>query len=245
VTPDIWLHEWAHALLGHVTFASSELRIAQLHEFSTERVGEQVIDHLGYPRNEVLQSLEIGADEFAVQYCVRQILWGRDPIGDIAGPKIDLVDRLMIFSAACSVFAVMWSRAEQQYSPDMSFYPSREMVLMSNNPDREFVAFKTTHPPAALRYYRFCGFRDDLAREWDQLNNTKLMVGVSASSGFFVCEYLSAIDKDFHQVQVETPGVFKTPTMKCLEAYQARLLGMGPKVAPLLKEMGFVPTVDP
>ncbi len=239
----IWLHEWAHALCGHVSFVSSALHIAQLHEFSAERVGEQVVENLGYPRNDVLQALEIHADEFAVNYCVGEILWGEDPIGTIAGPQINLVERLLIFNIACCVFAVMWSLAEQRFLPGMSFYPPRQDI-MSDKPDPMFVTLKTTHPPAVLRYLRFRDFQRDRTFEYAQQSDPRLSSLVDGAS-MLALEDLGSINRHFYELKGMTPVAATTPEMRRLEAYEAYLLKIGTKLHPWLSEMCFLPTFDP
>jgi hypothetical protein len=89
----IWVHEWAHALTGHVSFASRDLQLMALPEFSAERSQLQSASADRPPAHEVFQAIELHADEFAVRYCAQQILWGYDPIGRVAGPRVDLVDR--------------------------------------------------------------------------------------------------------------------------------------------------------
>lgn len=195
----IWLHEWAHALFGHVGFTSQKLGLAQLHEFSTDRVGEAIVSGLRYPKYEVLQALEIDADEFATRYCVSQLLWGYDPIGQMAGPTVDLVDRLLFFNVACCVFAVMWSRAEQRYSPEMTYYPPHE-PLTSDEKEALFVPFKASHPPAALRYLRFRDFERHLATQYSRQSAPTLAPLVDVWSFHFL-DTLSSVNEDFYDLR--------------------------------------------
>lgn len=239
----IWLHEWAHALCGHVTFASDALGLMRLHEWSADRVEERPIEKLGHSRHEVLQALEVHADEFATRYCVDKILWGFDPVGQLAGPKVDLVDRLLVFNVACCVFAVIWSLAEQQYYPGISFFPPRP-PLTSNEPDPLFVTFKTSHPPAALRYYRFRGFQRDLAVRYSQPGAATLSPSVDAVS-FGILEILASASPHFYNLRGETPMLARTPTMKRLEAYEDHLLKIGVTLTPYLEAAGYLPTRDP
>lgn len=224
----IWLHEWAHALFGHVGFTSQKLGLAQLHEFSTDRVGEEIVSGLRYPKYEVLQSLEIDADEFATRYCVSQLLWGYDPIGQMAGPTVDLVDRLLFFNIACCVFAVIWSRAEQRYSSRMTYYPP----------------FKTSHPPAALRYLRFRDFERHLATQYSMQSAPTLSPLVDAWSVLFL-DRMGSVNQDFRDLLHETQGGLTTPSMERLDAYQARLLEVGGALQPYLTAFAFDPSYDP
>jgi hypothetical protein len=235
-----------------VSFASRELLISRLHEFSAGRVGEKMIDKLGYPRNEVLQSLEIHADELAVRLWFRQILIGRnDPFpnaGQDVMPHVPLVERLMILNTAFSIFAVMWSLAEQRLSPGISFFPA-QASLISNQSDPMFVTFKTTHPPAVLRYFRFRGFQQDFTLKYTQrpfygLPNP-LDPSLQPLVDFFSFKFLDklgAINKHFYELRDVTPAGLTTPTMKRLVAYETHLLEIGKKTAPWLMESGFVPT---
>jgi hypothetical protein len=233
----IWLHEWAHALCGHVHFTSNTLGLAQLHEWSADRMDERQVEKLGYPRYEVLQALELHADEFATRYCVGEILWGFDPIGQIAGPNVDLIDRLLMFNVACCVFAVIWSLAERQYYPDMSFVPGQHAVP-SGEPDPLFVTFKTSHPPAALRYYRFRDFERELAVKYSAAMLSPMVDAVSI--GFL--DTLAYACPHFYQLLHQTPMIAKTPTMKRLEAYEGHLLQIGNVLTPFLETSGYLPT---
>ena len=239
----IWLHEWAHALCGHVGFAATALGLGQLHEFSADRPGAQTIESVGYPRHEVLQALELHADEFATRYCVTALLWGYDPVGQIAGPKVDLIDRLLIFNVACCVFAVLWSVAEQRFAPGESFYPPRP-DLASEEPDPLFQVFKTTHPPAALRYMRFRDFQRDLTWEYGRHAGPTLSPSVDAASFGFL-DTLAEINPHFYDLRNQTPVAVQTPRMKRLTAYEAHLLEIGMVLAPFITATGFRPTVDP
>jgi hypothetical protein len=241
----VWLHEWAHALCGHVTFAANELHLSQFDEFSKQRLNKKDLVELKYPRNDVLQSLETHADEFAVQYCVRQILWGYDPIGEIAGPDIDLIERLLLFNAACSVFAVVWSLGEQRFSPGMTFYPPRQ-DLDSKEPDPMFATFKATHPPAALRYLRFRDFQSDVTREYAQQKALPMLLAAVDTNAFWFVTTAARLDEHFYDLRAVTPVVVNTPTTKRLDAYQAYLLKIASDIIePRLVELAFLPTVDP
>jgi hypothetical protein len=241
----VWLHEWAHALCGHVALAKDQLGLATLHEFAADRAGDQLVEGLGFPRHEVLQALEMHADEFAVRYCVGKLLWGQDPVGDLAGPNVNLVERLVIFNLACCAFAVMWESAEQRYQPGMTFYPSREAEVPEED-SRLFVTYPTSHPPAALRYLRFRGFQRDLAMDYAlrEPQAARLPTLVDSLS-WRMLEELGELDPRFFRLRVDTPMVARTPEMTRLEAYEAHLLKIGAVLGPFLEKTGFVPTSDP
>ena len=238
----VWLHEWAHALCGHVAASAGALQLTQLPEFSKARAENVPLGATGYSRLEILQALEMHADEFATRYCVQQLLWGVDPIGQLAGPKVDLIDRLLIFNVACCVFAVVWALAEQRYSPGMSFYPPA-LPLTSNEPDPLFTVIKASHPPAALRYLRFRDFQRDLAAQYGG-GGSHLSPMVDAVSFGFI-DTLGQANPHFFDLQNKTPMLVKTPTHKRLIAYETHLLGLDPILSPLLVRGGFVPTRQP
>jgi hypothetical protein len=242
----VWMHEWAHALCGHAAVAKSTMGLAQMHEFSAARQEARPVPEVGgYPANEVLQAMEIHADEFAVRYLVGAILWGSDPVGDLAGPHINLVERLVIFNLACCVFAVIWSSAEQRYQPGLTYYPPRP-PLASNDPEPLYVTFPTSHPPAALRYMRFRDFQGDLTLRFASQNPgaAPLSAQVDAHS-FLLLDELADLDPRFYQLRVDTPSISKTPEVKRLIAYEERLLEIGTALTPLLERACFVPTADP
>lgn len=238
----VWLHEWAHALCGHVAFASARLGIA-LNEFSADRVGEDQFGGLQHSRFEVFQALEIHADEFATDYLVPQILTGHDPAGVIAGPTVDLVDRLLIFNVACAVFAVIWSRAERRLVPGMTWVPPRP-PLTSEEPEPLFQPFKTSHPPAVLRYLRFRNFLQLHATDYNRRSHSLFSAKVDALSSLFV-DRLGEMYPDFYSLSATTPGPARTPGVKRLNAYEDYLVEVGDSLTSSLVELGYVPTRDP
>jgi hypothetical protein len=239
----IWVHEWAHALIGHARFVSRDLHLVAFHEFSADRAAAKMHEGSDYEATEVFQALELHADEFSTRYNARQILWGHDPIGRLAGPNVDLIDRLLIFNIAFCVFATVWLIAEQRFWPGMSFYPHRR-PLESNEPEPLFEPFTTTHPPAALRYLRFRGFQRDLTYEASADYGPTLSTSVDAVS-FNIVEILANADGRFYTLSSVTPLVASTPTMKRLDAYEAHLLAISEWLAPKLAELGYRPTTDP
>jgi hypothetical protein len=241
----VWLHEWAHALCGHAVLAQEQLGLLRLHEFAAERESRELVDGLGFPRHEVLQALELHADEFATRYCVGELLWGRDPVGDLAGPSINLVERVVIFNLACCVFAVIWTSAEQRYQPGMSFYPERP-PLSSDEPEPLYVTYPTSHPPAALRYMRFRDFQRDLAAQFAKSTpGAATLGGAIDGHSLRVLNELAELDPRFYRLLYNTPGPAKTPETKRLIAYEAHLLKIGAALTPLLAQAAFLPTANP
>lgn len=237
----IWLHEWAHGLCGHVDFAADGLGLMRLHEWSADRVAPREIGGLG-PQSEVMQALEVHADEFATRYCVGQILGGYDPIGQMAGPRVDLIDRLLMFNVACCVFAVIWALAERQFHPGQSFIP-RAAPLASNEPDPMFVPLDASHPPAELRYYRFRSFQRDLAAGYGEGGGRLAPLTDAVSLRMLDC--LAEVDGHFYALRRETPMLARTPTMKRLEAYEEHLMRIGAGLGPILEDACYPPTRDP
>jgi hypothetical protein len=235
----IWLHEWAHALCGHLTVMKTELGLSRLYEFSTERAGTDSDRKLPFPQNEVIQALEIHADEFATRYCVNEILWGYDPMAEIAGPTIDLVDRLFMFNVACCVFTVIWTLAEKKYAPEDTFYPPRSSTAWSQ-------ITKSTHPPAALRYDRFRNFQRELAAKYGLQKGgqaSTLTFYVDATSFNFL-DTLGEISRYFPSLLIAiTPLVARTPNMYRLEDYEKHLLEIGNTyLFPKLEKFSYQPT---
>ena len=75
----VWMHEWAHAIRGHAAVAKNTLGLARMHEFSAARQEARLVPEVGYPANEVLQAMELHADEVAVRHSVSDILWVQIP----------------------------------------------------------------------------------------------------------------------------------------------------------------------
>src|SRR5437773_1327983 len=179
-----------------------------------------------------MQALELHADEFATRYCVGELLWGHDSVGDLAGPDINLVERLVIFSLACCVFGVMWASAEQRYQPGMSFYPKRA-PLDSDEPETLYALYPTSQAPAALRYMRFREFQGDLAMQYAMRKPGATTLGVAIDSPSRLVLYeLAKLDPRFYRLLADTPGISKTPEVKRLIAYEAHLLKIGAALRP-------------
>jgi len=241
----VWLHEWAHALCGHAALVRDSLGLVRLHEFAADRAGNELVAGLGWPRHEVLQSIELHADEFATRYCVGQLLSGQDTVGELAGPSINLVERLVIFNLACCVFAVMWAEAEQRWQPGISFYPPRPS-LDSDRPEPLYVSYPTSHPPAALRYMRFRDFQQEQVMQYALRNPKAATLGPAIDGhSFLMLEALAPLHPRFWRLRDDTPGPARTPEVGRLIAYETHLLKIGRALAPLLEKTGYVPTADP
>jgi hypothetical protein len=236
----IWAHEWAHALCGHVDVASEMLGFGRLHEFSSDRPGGDVVPELGAPRAEVLQAMESHADEFATRLCVGEILWGHDPVGRLAGPKINLVERMVFFNVACSVFAVIWALQERRYAREDTFFPPPREAD-PNAPDLLFVPLRSSHPPAVLRYMRFRDFAGQIGSEYAP----QLGPAANATTTSYIDASLSKMSPHFHHLLTVSPGIARTPTQTRLMAYERHLLEIGVPLGPLLEAHGYVPTADP
>jgi hypothetical protein len=235
----IWLHEWAHALCGHLTFVKMELGLDRLQEFSMERAGTDSNKKLPFPRENVMQALEIHADAFATTYCVNGILQGYDPMATIAGRTINLVDRLFMFNVACCLFTVIWSLAERKFAPEDTFYPPPSSTTLSQ-------ITKSTHPPAALRYSRFRHFQRELTVKYGfQLGGqyADLNISVDAVSLRFIGT-LGEISGYFPSVLLAvTPFIASTPTMKRLDDYEKQLDEIGNTyLRPKLEKLCYLPT---
>ncbi len=234
----IWLHEWAHALCGHVALAETELGVERLHEFSADRADGGGGNDAAPRRNEVFQGLEIHADEFAVRHCIGHLLWGYDPMAEMAGRRIDLMDRLLIFNVACCCFTVMWALAERRYSPDDTFYAPP-------GSGERFVVTRSTHPPAVLRYDRFRGFQRDLTHQYGvRQGHPELATYVDAFSFGFL-KPLRELSPYFAPLDAVTPMIARTPTTKALIDYGDHLVRRGEPLAAKLESLCYLPTADP
>lgn len=240
----IWVHEWAHGLCGHLALAQSNLGISRLHEFSADRVDGHSNDEPYFRRNEVLQGIELHADEFALKHCIHGILWGYDPIASIAGPDIDLMDRVLISNVAFCVYAVVWALAERRYSPDDTFYPPPQ-DLTSDASSPLFVTTRSSHPPAVLRYDRFRGFQRDLTNQYGLENGRPDFGPMVDAFSFEFLETLGKISGHFRHLQAVTPMMVRTPVQKRLEAYEEHLLRLERLLGRSLEKLCYLPTVDP
>ncbi len=218
----VFMHEWAHALCGHVGLFQQELGVMRFHESSVDRASEGDFGQLGFPTSEVMQCLEMHADEFSVRANVGELLYGYDPAGRVAGPKTDLIDRMLLYNTACCVFTVIWALDELKLQGD------------------EAPATAGTHPPVGLRYDRFRNFQ----RQFSASYNPQLVSAVDAFSFGFV-DTLTDASGCFGGLAGWTPMLARTPAMKSHEAYEQYLMRIGPVLWEAIGEHAFRPTADP
>ena len=234
----VWMHEMAHALCGHVGVVQDRLGLTRLHEFAAERQSTDRVPGLDLPRHLVLQALETHADEFAAAWCVEQLLDVKDPASAMAGPRVDLASRLVVFNLACCVFAVMWAEAERRERPGMSYMPPR------HEQDRgvTFNPVDSSHPPAAIRYLRFRTTHqrllDALAAQEPQAGGLRLKVDAHS---FGMLAALERLDPRFGELRVVTPMMAETPQMQRLADYEDLMLDVGDLLVPWVTQAGFVP----
>src|SRR2546426_4684968 len=237
----IWLHEWAHALCGHLALLKNRRGISTFSEFSTKRSGGSPNEGRNFAPNEIMQALEVHADEFAVRYCIDGILWRRDPVAEIAGPRIDLVDRLLIFNVACSVFTIVWALEEAKYSPDDTFYPPA-LSVVSDKPSPIFVPTKSSHPPAVLRYDRLRAFQRELSTRYAvSSGHPELRLAVDSFSFDFL-RTLGEISGYFPALEPMTVFIGHTHVQQQLEAYGDYLVEIGASLTPELERFCYLPT---
>lgn len=234
----VWLHEMAHALCGHVNVVQDRLGLAGLQELSAERQARVRVQDLDLPRHFVLQSFETHADEFATAYCVEQLLFVKDPASAIAGPRVDLATRLVVFNLACCVFAVMWAQAEHGGRPWTSPVPTPEQQAQG----LRILPVDSSHPPADFRYLRFRTTHQRLLDEFhaQEPEAAGLRAKVDAHS-FGMLAALERLDPSFGDLRVVTPLVAETPQMQRLADYEDLMLDVGDLLAPWLREAGFLP----
>lgn len=230
----IWVHEWAHAVCGHMQFVDKKLGLMAYPEHSAERLSEEKKASLSHPTNEVLQVLEMHADEFSIRYNFDELLYGREPVTVIGGPRIDLTDRILILDTAFCIFCIWSEIVEHRYFPDVTFEPS------DSSGKEIFAPYPISHPPAALRYLRFRDFQREFALNYDP----RLQITVDSVS-FSMLRLLGAACKWFNRLLPITPLLTKTPVMKQLIAYETYLLNVGEEVFPYLDQYNFKPTMLP
>lgn len=237
----IWVHEWAHALCGHVAFSKEALNLHVFEEFSPERSALDQKQEARFQRNEILQAFEIHADTFSVCTCMIEILYGDDPAGRMAGPTVNLVDRLLMFNVACCLFAVMWSLADFQNSPEESYFAT-SAPTPSEDPSRIFHVVDATHPPAYLRYSNFRDRQREYATKYGQEQGHPEFGPMVDAYSFLFLEKLADLCPYFENLKVITPVIAKTPTMKVVFAYADYLAEVSTMLGPYLSEYSFLPT---
>lgn len=180
----IWVHEWAHVMLGHVDL-NSMMGHTGLDEHSARRDGNSVGALEGMPWPHVLQFFELHADQFAVSFLTQQVLRGYDPAGAMAGAEVDLIQRLCALAAACAVFAVDSFLKEDKADPNLA-----------------------THPSAGMRYMCMLQQIETVAIEYDP------GLTIARTYTYRMIEDLVALSEDFYDLIQITPMLFKTPRYK-------------------------------
>ena len=215
----IWLHEWAHVMLGHSELwadQAGQFRFAE-HDAARKSMLQNEID--GVPWALALQSFELQADQFAATFITQQILWGFDPAGALAGPSVDLVQRLCMFAAACAVFAVDSALVEGSRA----------------NP------LECSHPSAALRYMTLLNVIQEVAASYDDPR----LAGYVQVSSFGFIERLARLNRDFWDLLSVTPMLAKTPIYKDLCREQDLLMTtIGQRLSDLRLQYTYFPTKE-
>lgn len=225
----IWLHEWAHAIFGHITITNEMLGMSKFLEFSKDRVNKDNYNQIPFPRNHVLQAIELHADSFAVIYCVRNILSGYDPIKAIAGNDLNLIDRLVLFNFACCTFTVIWALAESIYNP---LEKTQKLMIVEN----------TTHPPAALRYDRFRNFLNELTHYYCEEENIEqnLVASINVYSLRFT-QITGKINSNYRDILSPLQSFFaRTPNQKYAFEYERHIEKVGVFLEPQFLKNGFI-----
>lgn len=239
----IWIHEWAHALCGHVSFAEETLNIKKLYEFSTNRI-EKNVNSPAPKKSEILQSLEIHADEFSVRYCTRQLLFGHDPNVVNYEEQTNLVTRLSIFNLAFCLFTVSWSLSEDITGIKISdmFYPP-SIVDDSLDNIKLFEPTNSSHPPAILRYDRFRNFQREETTMFGLENKDFISLNLFVDSvSYSALGNLSKLSPYFGYLYEITPFIARTPLTDRIIAYESYLLKIGKEfIENKIKDLIFVP----
>jgi hypothetical protein len=213
----VWFHELAHALCGHIRFAKETLGLTALYESNAEgkRSTAQVPDG---STSEILQCLEMHADEFAVRSSLGEILWGHDPADLMIRLRVDLGDRLLHLNTAFCVFAVLWELDERKRTLPAVAWSER------------------SHPPVDLRYDRFRNYQRELCMRYD----TMLLTVVDRLSLAFL-QVLTQASPYFGDLARLTPLLVRTPSMDDVERYEQYLMRLEPAIAAQLELYGFIP----
>jgi hypothetical protein len=241
----IWVHEWAHALCGHVTMAQQDLGLSQLHESSPERSKDNLEDgykceleeRIGVPYHSAMQAIELHADEFSIVHSIGGIFYGYDPIVDIAGPKISLVDRMSMLNIACCVFTVIWALTEFRQRRDV------QSPKPIPPPNRSWSPRQSTHPPVGLRYDRFRGFQKQLTFLYGEKEGFPAFLPVTEILAVKAVRALDQMSPIFGSLLGPLSGfMFETLSMKDLREYESHLLAIEPLISWRLSFSRFDPT---
>lgn len=214
----VWFHELAHALCGHVAFVKADLGLTALYE-SPAGGQRSAVQAPGGPLSEVLQCLEMHADEFAVRSSLGEILDGHDPAGLMVCLGVDLGDRLLLLNTAFCVFAVLWQLDERKQSAQAVTWTER------------------SHPPVDLRYDRFRNYQRELCATYDP----RLVTVVDTLSLTFL-QVLTQACPAFGDLARLTPLLARTPSMDEAQRYERHLLRLEPAIAEGLQFHGFLPS---
>lgn len=215
----VWFHELAHALCGHIAFAKDELRLMALYESTANDARESSAPlPVDGPPAQVLQCLELHADEFAVRSSLGEILYGHDPAGLLVRDGVDLGDRLLHLNTAFCVFALLWALDERRTRRAPAGWTD------------------LSHPPVALRYDRFRGFQRQFALEYDPR-----LVTVADVLSLSFLEPLTQASPLFADLYRLTPLIVRTPSMDDVEQYETHLMRLEPAIAAHLERQAYVP----
>lgn len=210
----ITLHEWAHALCGHLTVVEKTMGTTQYSDFSKQREDYETSPECRPPNNELYQAMELHADEFAARFCVRNILWGYDTAIGHETHAVDLVTRLLIFNTACSIFAIIWSLSELNFKEKGIFFLDYSGEISNS-----------THPPAALRYDRLREFERQFVVYYSLENPlaNKLSLLVDSIS-YRALDIFGDTSPYFLELLRYTPFLMRPPIRNALEEYEKKLM---------------------
>lgn len=239
----MWVHEWSHILCGHLTLLENDYDLTVFTEFGADKGKIEKSKRVDFFLYELYQCIEMHADEFAVTHCVHGILWGIDPIIDIAGTEIELVDRLLIFNTACSIFTILWHVQENKYQNEI---PTPEefanlTARLANKPNERICPPRTSHPPALLRYDRFRNFQRQHTIKYGVEKGTINFFSTVDSVSLKFLLILEEICPYFTWLEANTPG-FRTLTSEYQLEYEQLLISISSIIAPRLKMYNFLPT---
>lgn len=214
----IWVHETAHALLGHSDIWSDHVGEHGLPEIdaSREKVWETKISDVPWPI--ALQNFELQADQFAINFITHEILYGWDPAAQMAGPNVDLIKRLAVLAMACATFAVDTELKQNAIGP--------------RDPAR------ATHPSAILRYMTMIHTILEVAHGYEQPELTSW----ARVASFGAIERLAKAAPVYRGLLSATPMIAKTPLYKQLCDEQDVLMT---HVGGMMKELRLAHTYFP
>lgn len=210
----IWVHEWAHILLGHAEiwneFGASG--ILEEHSDARDTVLQNRIEDV--PWAYALQCFELQADQFAARFLASQIIRGYDQAGQMAGPSVDLIQRLAVMAAACGLLSIDAYLVQPERPPDQS-----------------------SHPGAALRYMTLLHTIEETTMRLEPRALPWLR-----PTAFKMISELSELCGDFFALLAATPMSAKTPMYKNLCEVQDYLMTeVGTTLWPLRSRYTYYP----